>query len=121
MAKRVVLCALLGGLAMFLWSSLSHMATPLGAAGVWEIPRDREDAVLHAMHDGIAEEGLYLFPGFGLAPGAPRDEAAQKRWQGRYLTVPHGVLVYHPPGGALDFPSLLAAVAAILLGRAKIR
>jgi hypothetical protein len=131
MAKRVVVCALLGGLAMFLWSSLIHMATPLGEAGVREIPRDREEAVLHAMRDGIAEEGLYLFPGFGLPPGAPRDEAAQKRWQERYLTLPHGVLVYHPPGGALDFPRLLgveflsdvllAAVAAILLGRAKIR
>jgi len=131
MAKRVVVCALLGGLAMFLWSSLIHMASPLGEAGVREIPRDREEAVLHAMRDGIGEEGLYLFPGFGLPPGAPRDEAAQQRWQDRYPTVPHGLLIYHPPGGSLDFPRLLgveflsdvllAAVAAILLGRARLR
>src|SRR5260370_11240715 len=131
MAKRVEVYALLGGLAMFLWSSLIHMATRLGEAGLREIHRDREDAVLRAMRDGLAEEGLYLFPGFGVSPGAPRDEAAQKRWRDRYLTVPHGVLLYHPPSGALDFPRLLgveflsdvllAAVAAILLGRARIR
>src|SRR5260370_35230228 len=104
MAKRVAVCALLGGLAMFLWSSLIHMAAPLGEAGLREIHRDREDAVLRAMRDGLAEEGLYLFPGFGVPPGAPRDEAAQKRWRDRYRTGPHAVADHHPPTDALAFP-----------------
>ena len=32
--KRIILAALLGGIAMFVWSSIAHMALPLGEAGV---------------------------------------------------------------------------------------
>lgn len=128
MAKQLVVSALLGGLAMFVWSSILHMATPLGEAGVRELAK--EEAGLEALRDSVSEDGLYLFPGFGLPPGAPRDAAAQQRWMEKYRTQPHGLLVYHPPGGEPNFPALagveflsdvlLSAVAALLLGMARL-
>ena len=51
--KRIFLAALLGGIAMFIWTSIAHMALPLGEAGIREIPN--EAAVLSAMQSNIAE------------------------------------------------------------------
>jgi hypothetical protein len=38
MTKRALLAGLLGGIAMFIWSSLAHMVLPL-EAGIKEIPQ----------------------------------------------------------------------------------
>ena len=64
--KRIFLAALLGAIAMFIWTSIAHMALPLGEAGIGEIPN--EAAVLSAMQSSIADQaGTYFFPGLGLA------------------------------------------------------
>ena len=64
--KRIFLAGLLGGIAMFIWTSIAHMALPLGEAGIREIPN--EAAVLSAMQSNIAEKpGFIIFPGWGLA------------------------------------------------------
>ena len=64
--KRLFLAALLGAVAMFIWTSIAHMALPLGEAGIREIPN--EAAVLGAMESSIAKKrGLYVFPGLGSA------------------------------------------------------
>ena len=48
---RIFLAGLLGGIAMFIWTSIAHMALPLGDTGVREIPneisRARRDAGQH--------------------------------------------------------------------------
>jgi hypothetical protein len=69
MTKRVLLAGLLGGIAMFVWTSLAHMVLPLGAAGFKEIPN--EPAVLASMRASLGDQsGLYFFPGLGLGPDA---------------------------------------------------
>jgi hypothetical protein len=99
MIRRILLAGALGGLAMFIWTSLAHMVLPLGEAGVREIPNDRE--LLDAMHAKLGDSsGFYMYPGFGLPADATR---AQKNVAmadyGKKLAVhPSGLLVYHPPG-----------------------
>jgi len=63
---KVLLAAILGSIAMFIWTSVSaHMALPLGEAGIGEIPN--ESPVLNAMQSNIGEQtGLYIFPGLGV-------------------------------------------------------
>ena len=74
--KRIFLAGLLGGIAMFIWTSIAHMALPLGEAGIREIPN--EAAVLDAMQSSIAQEARpLLFPGLGLGPNPTRE--AQQR------------------------------------------
>ena len=57
--KRIFLAGLLGGIAMFIWTSIAHMALPLGEAGIREIPN--EAAVLSAMQSNIAEKPDSIF------------------------------------------------------------
>src|SRR5215469_17816680 len=59
---RILLAGVLGGIAMFVWTSIAHMALPLGEAGIAEIPN--EPTVLTAMQGSMGEKaGLYIFPG----------------------------------------------------------
>jgi hypothetical protein len=96
---RTLPAALLGGIAMFLWSYIAHDLLPLGRIGVAEIPN--EAAVLGTMQNNIREgEGLYIFPGFGLGPGATREQEQEsmKHMNEKLASNPSGILVYHPAG-----------------------
>ena len=104
--KRIVLAALVGGLLMFVWGAVSHMATPLGEAGFKSIPSTTEAPVIEALRANVPDDGLYMFPGMDqLARG---DEKAQEEWMRRYAAGPSGLLIYHPQGGATLGPKLLA-------------
>ena len=84
---------------MFIWSSIAHMALPLGEAGIREIPN--ETAVLSALGGNIAgQAGLYLFPGFGLGsnPTHEQKEQAMKNMGATLARQPSGLLMYHPAG-----------------------
>ena len=72
MAKRIVLAAVLAGMVLFAWQSISHMVVELGEVGIREIPN--EDAVLAAMRQSIPEPGFYLFPGMPVPPNATKEQ-----------------------------------------------
>jgi hypothetical protein len=121
--KRILLTALLGGLAMFAWKSVAHMALPLGQSGMREIPN--EPALLGAMHSTLGDAaGLYFFPSMGSAPDA------MAQYDKKLATNPSGLLIYHPPGAKsltaaqmiteLTTEMLEALLAAILLSRTRI-
>ena len=108
MKKRILLAGILGGIAMFIWTSIAHMALPLGEAGIGEIPN--QPAVLGAMQTNIGQQpGLYLFPGFGLGPNPTRQQRseAMKHMGERLASNPSGILMYHPPGRAVMMSRLL--------------
>jgi hypothetical protein len=131
MTKRVLLAAILGGLAIFAWTSIAHMVLPLGEVGVQELPN--EGPVLAAMNSQIGDRsGLYFFPGMGLGPNATHAErnAAMKDYQPRLTANPSGILIYHPAGAKLRIGSQLgtefltelaeAFLLVLLLARARI-
>jgi hypothetical protein len=92
MTKRMVLAAILGGVAMYVWTSLAHVALPLGEAGVSQIANN-ENAVLSAMHTALGgAPGLYLFPSMGKEPDA------MDQYNKKLAANPSGMLIYHPPG-----------------------
>src|SRR5215472_4945257 len=109
---RILLAGVLGGIAMFVWTSIAHMALPLGEAGINEIPN--ESAVLGAMHTSLGDNaGLYIFPGLGVGKNASREEKneAMKQMQQRITANPSGILMYHPyhpPGRQFAFGKSLA-------------
>jgi hypothetical protein len=58
---RIILAGIVGGIAMFIWTSIAHLALPLGEAGIDEIPN--ESAVLAAMQSNMGDKtGPYIFP-----------------------------------------------------------
>lgn len=120
--KRILLAALLGGLAMFAWESIAHMALPLGQSGIHEIPN--EQAVLSAMRSTLGEtSSMYFFPAMGSAPNAMTE------YDKKLAINPSGLLIYHPPGmksltAAQMVTELLteileALLAAVLLSRIR--
>lgn len=96
--SRVFLAALLGGLAMFIWSAVAHMVLPLGEAGLKEV---RDESVLDSLQTGIQEPGLYVLPGFGLGPDAPaaQKKEAMQHLDERLARYPSGLLMFFPKGG----------------------
>jgi hypothetical protein len=56
---KILLAAILGSIVMFIWTSVAHMALPLGEAGIGEIPN--ESAVLNAMQSKIGERTVSIF------------------------------------------------------------
>ena len=96
---KILLTAILGGIVMFIWTSIAHMALPLGEAGIRETPN--ESAVVSAMHSNIGEQtGLYIFPGPGVGKNASREEKneAMKHMAEKMSANPSGILMYHAPG-----------------------
>jgi hypothetical protein len=96
---KIVLAGVLGGIVMFIWTSIAHMFLPLGEAGIGEIPN--ESAILGAMQSNIGDQtGLYIFPGPGVGKNATRQEKneAMKRMPEKMAANPSGLLMYHGPG-----------------------
>jgi len=105
---KILMAGILGGIVMFIWTSIAHMALPLGEAGIGEIPN--ESAVLSAMQSNIGDQtGLYIFPGPGLGKNATRQEKdeAMKHIGEKIATNPSGILTYHAPGRPLALGKLL--------------
>jgi len=105
---KILLAGILGGIVMFIWTSIAHMALPLGEAGLGGIPN--ESAVLSAMQSNIGDQtGLYIFPGPGLGKDATRREKkeAMKHMGEKIATKPSGILMYHAPGRPLALGKLL--------------
>ena len=95
MTIRIFLTGIVGGIVMFIWTSIAHMS-PLGHMGLAEMPN--ESAVIDCLKTNLAEaHGLFIFPGLGLPPDASGDakrqamkDAGQKMQNG-----PSGLLMYH--------------------------
>jgi hypothetical protein len=98
MTTRIILAGVLGGIAMFIWTSVAHMALPLGEAGIKEIPN--EQSVTSALQTAMGDQsGLYFYPGAGLGPNPTREQKseAMKHMEEKLKTNPTGILIYHPP------------------------
>ena len=97
MTTRAFVAAILGGIAMFIWSFIAHDLLPLGETGMREF-KD-EAAMLDALKTNLGDaRGLYHFPGHKAGPNATRQEKsdAMKRAMEKAASGPSGVLLYHP-------------------------
>jgi hypothetical protein len=117
---RILIAGVLGGIAMFVWTSIAHMMTPLGTVGFSQI--QDESALLSSMQSAIGEKpGLYMYPYVDMNSADPETAYEEKA-----KTNPSGLLIYHPAGaGAGMTPGMLgvefaketvqALIAAFLL------
>ena len=108
MTTRILLAAILGAVAMFIWNFIAHDLLPLGEAGIREIPN--EQAILGDMQTNIGDKsGLYMFPGLGLGENPTREQKseAMKNMNAKMATTASGLILYHPPGRVFSFGKLL--------------
>jgi hypothetical protein len=126
MTTRVLIAGILGGIAMYIWSTLAHVALPLGQVGLSQMPN--EAAVLAAAQASNGEkDGLYFFPWVD-----PKDPQMMQKMDAAIKTNPSGLLLYHPPGhGMTDMAGpmimeflkevLQSLIAAFLVSLAAVR
>ena len=97
MTMRAFLAAILGGIAMFIWSFVAHDLLPLGETGIREFKN--EASMLDVLKTNLGDaSGLYHFPGHKAGPNATRQEKsdAMKRAMEKAASGPSGMLIYHP-------------------------
>ena len=92
--KRVIGGGILGGLVLFVWGAVAHMALPLGTAGLRVIPPSQEAAVLAAMQGAMSERALYMFP--GMDPSRETTDEEQRAWMAKYAAGPAGIVAFNP-------------------------
>ncbi len=93
---RILIAGILGGIVMFIWTSIAHMVLPLGEAGIREIPN--ESTVIAALQSSMGDKtGLYIYPGPGVGENASRHEKqeAMKKAMDKLKTGPSGILMYN--------------------------
>ena len=89
---RIFIAGIVGGIAMFVWTSIAHIALPLGQIGFSQIPNEKP--VLNAVQDSIgSHSGLYFFPWTDM-----KSSDAMAQAEAKLKVNPSGLLVYHPPG-----------------------
>ena len=89
---RIIIAGVLGGIAMFIWASIAHVATPLATTGFKAVPN--EAAVSAAMHRNLGDKsGLYFIP---FATGT--DQKTMAAQEARLKVEPSALLVYQAPG-----------------------
>ncbi len=101
MNLKTLLAGLAGGVALFFWGFVAHMVLPLGEAGFKTLPY--QDTLLPAVSAQVKEAGMYIFPWPESPPGTPMpvNNDSRKKAEDLYKTSPHGLLLFHPPGGAM--------------------
>ncbi len=97
--KKILLAGLLGGLAMFIWESIAHIALPLGEAGIKGLEA-HEAPMMAAFKEHIKEPGFYFFPAPEDKPGmtAAQKEKSMADSGVRMASEPTGILIVHPNG-----------------------
>lgn len=92
---RLVLAALAGAVAMFVWTAVAHMVTPLGRVGFEQMPN--EAPALSQMQTSIgAKDGFYIFPWVD-----PNDPQMMQKYNDRAKSGPSGMLLYRGAGHAM--------------------
>jgi hypothetical protein len=92
---RILVAAIFGGIVMFCWGAVAHMALGLGNQGIHQ--PIREDTVLSSLHQGLGDQaGVYLLPSFD--PNKWSDPAAKTAYQQKAVVSPYALVVYLPQG-----------------------
>jgi hypothetical protein len=91
---RVVIAGIIGGIVMFIWGAVAHMALPIGEMGL-KVPTDQQ-AALSALAPTTAGEGIYMYP--SIEPEKMGDDAAMKAFTEANKSSAFAFVIYQPGG-----------------------
>jgi hypothetical protein len=111
--KRIILAAFLGGLIVFIWSAIAHIATPLGMAGLSMFPDDKP--MLDSFKANVPKSGMYFFPGMDMSHKPTHEE--EKAWEEKIQAGPTGLLIITTgPGAAMTPRQLVSELVTNIVG-----
>lgn len=92
---RILIAGIIGGIVVFLWGAVAHMALPIGEMGMKTAVG--QDVAIAAVHGAASPgAGVYMLP--GMSPEQWRDEAAREAFIAKYSSSPYAFVVYQPDG-----------------------
>jgi len=104
---RILIAGVLGGIAMFIWASIAHVATPLATVGLKPLPNGA--ATVAALHQQLGDKnGLYFFPYAG-----GMDSKSMAAQEALVKVGPSGLLAYQGPTPPGTFGRQLAVEFAL--------
>ena len=96
---RVLVAALMGGIVMFIWGAVAHMALGLGDVGMRQPVA--EDTVLATLHPGLGEQaGVFVLP--SVDPAKMHDKTVMDAYSTKAKASPYALVVYMPQGDDLS-------------------
>ncbi len=102
---RILIAAIVGGVLMFVWGAVTHVALPFERQALQPIPN--EAAVMSSLRSNLATAGMYTFPWTDSSGKATLEQ--KKTWQQQLVSGPSGLLIYRPSGGEAMSPRQLAS------------
>jgi hypothetical protein len=90
---RIFIAGLIGGIVLFIWGAVAHMALPIGEMGM-KLASNQEATIAAMQSAGGQGAGVYMVP--GMAPETWRDEAARNAFIEKYKDSPSAFVVYDP-------------------------
>ncbi|RNF82065.1 hypothetical protein [Montanilutibacter psychrotolerans] len=114
---RIAIAAIIGGIVMFIWGAVAHMALPIGEAGFRFPPQ--QEAVLDAIGQSATEPGVYMYPSMEMEKYG--DEAAMKAFLEESRGKAYAFVVYQPDGNPATTsmaPNLGKQFVSVLLASA---
>lgn len=112
---RIFIAGLIGGIVLFLWGAIAHVALPIGEMGM-KVANDQDTVIAALQQSADKGAGVYMLP--GISPEDWRDEAKLAAFQQKYANAPSGFVVYDPsPNPTLQnmTPSLIKQLVIDLL------
>jgi hypothetical protein len=92
---RVLVAGLIGGILMFVWGVVAHMALGLGNVGI-NLPTN-ENVALSGLQQGLGEQaGVYMLP--SLDPKKMGDATEVRAYSIKAVRSPYAFVVYQPQG-----------------------
>lgn len=92
---RLVIAAIVGGIVMFVWQAVAHMALPIGEMGM-KTATAQETAIAALQSSAVDGGGVYMLP--GMSPEQWADEKARMAFQEQHKASPYAFVVYRPEG-----------------------
>ena len=104
---RVLLAGVIGGIVLFLWGAVAHMALPIGEMGM-KVASNQEAALAALEASATPGAGVYMLP--GMSPEEWSNEEARKTFAEKAKTTPYAFVIYQPGGNPVNVsmgPSLV--------------
>ena len=92
---RIFVAGLIGGIVLFVWGAISHMALPIGEMGM-KVAAGQDAALAAVQASAEQGAGVYMVP--GMSPDQWRDEAAMRAFVEKCRSSPYAFVVYDPAG-----------------------
>lgn len=111
---RIVIAGIIGGLVMFIWGAVAHMALPIGEVG-HKVPTQQQ-AVLDALGQSTAGEGIYMYPSIDAEQMG--DAAAMQAFREQSRGKAYAFVVYQPDGNPVNedmVPNLIRQLVSDVL------